>query len=142
MYRVPQGVTSYINDMERTDYSKHMGIRNWEDDLRRLKQLRHKRNYLAHEGSFDEPLCTQEDIVWLTDFYDRIMRHNDPLAQMHLQKQRRPQKKTAEENALDENVLDVEINPRRPCCFLFSKFILGVIFAAIVFLFSYFIRFL
>lgn len=80
IFGVTNGVTCYINSMKATQVRDHYGITDWDADLTRLISLRHKRNLLSHEASFEEQLCTQEDIDWLCDFYDRIINRDDPLA--------------------------------------------------------------
>lgn len=84
MYRDKDGVTNYINDMEKAPLWDCANIPNWKTDLEQLKRLRHIRNNLAHtEGAFDEQTCTQADIDWIKNFYNRIMKQFDPLAVLH-----------------------------------------------------------
>lgn len=78
------GVTHYIDDMKATPYSTYHRIPNWESDFKRLQQLRHIRNILAHtEGAFYEEQCTQSDIDWIHSFVKRILTQSDPLALLH-----------------------------------------------------------
>lgn len=88
MYGTQQGITAYIDDMEATSSHNCRSISEWKSDLQALKILRHKRNYLAHEGSFDEPLCTQADIDWLAAFRNGVMHQTDPIAKMRRESQR------------------------------------------------------
>lgn len=81
IYGTTQGVTGYINDMERVPWGNSHFVTNWETDLKRLRELRHLRNHLAHtSGSFDDEYCTQEDIEWVRSFYKRILNQTDPMA--------------------------------------------------------------
>ena len=81
LYDGQPGVTSYINDMKNVDWNDVHEISNWKADLNDLKRLRHIRNHLAHtEGAFNENLCTSEDVNWVKDFRNRILRQTDPLA--------------------------------------------------------------
>ncbi len=78
------GITSYINEMEAKSImgNQTRRIAEWNGTLAKLKKLRHIRNNMAHgEISFGDVNCTQEDVEWLRNFYDRIMQVSDPLAQ-------------------------------------------------------------
>ncbi len=80
IYNARHGVTCYINDMESTYGGSR--IENWNQDLKQLKDIRHKRNNLSHgEVSFSSPWATEEDIDFVVDFRDRIINCNDPLSQ-------------------------------------------------------------
>lgn len=81
LYDGQPGVTSYINDMKSVDWNDARDIPDWKSDLYELKRLRHIRNHLAHtEGAFDEKLCTNEDVNWVKNFRNRILKQTDPLA--------------------------------------------------------------
>ena len=81
LYDRQPGVTSYINDMKSLDWNDARDIPDWKSDLYELKRLRHIRNHLAHtEGAFDEKLCTNEDVNWVKNFRNRILKQTDPLA--------------------------------------------------------------
>ena len=73
-------VSAYIEEMEQM----RMGSRyvpGWEADLRKLKHYRWIRNQIVHDPDCcEEELTGPEDILWLEDFYGRIMEQNDPLA--------------------------------------------------------------
>lgn len=77
------GVSRYIYEMENT-YSQYIRlIFNWDSVYKQLKHLRWIRNQLAHEiGAFEVALCTEDDIEWLTDFYNSILERTDPLAKL------------------------------------------------------------
>ena len=81
LYDCQPGVTSYINEMKNVNWNDARDIPNWKSDLNELKRLRHIRNHLAHtEGAFDEKLCTNEDVNWIKDFRNRILKQTDPLS--------------------------------------------------------------
>ena len=81
LYDGQPGVTSYINDMKSLDWNDTRDIPDWKSDLYELKRLRHIRNHLAHtEGAFDEKLCTNDDVNWVKNFRNRILKQTDPLA--------------------------------------------------------------
>lgn len=81
LYDGQPGVTSYINEMKNVNWNDAREISNWKSDLSDLIRLRHIRNHLAHtEGAFDEKLCTSEDVNWVKDFRNRILKQTDPLA--------------------------------------------------------------
>ncbi len=82
LFQAPHGVTCYIEQMRAAPPRKSNLIPGWHADLQQLVRLRHARNYLAHEGSFDEPLCTQADVDFLEDFRQQILRRTDPLARL------------------------------------------------------------
>lgn len=78
------GVTSYIDDMKSVVQYDYRQIPNWKQDLEQLIRMRHIRNNLAHApGAFDEESCTQKDINWVQDFYERILHQLDPIAMLY-----------------------------------------------------------
>lgn len=85
LYGEQYGVSCYIEDM-KTKMSKndYRNISNWTGDLQQLIRLRHIRNHLAHtEGAFGEKNGTQEDIAWISGFYERILNRTDSLAMLY-----------------------------------------------------------
>lgn len=84
LYKDQAGVTCYIEHMKRIPWSEYLSIPNWQTDLKELIRLRHIRNYLAHtEGAFEETICTQNDINWLQNFYNRILNQSDPIGMLY-----------------------------------------------------------
>ena len=78
IYGDKHGVTSYIENMER------INVDNFRFHIKRLKEVRHKRNNLSHgEVSFSEPYAYEEDIKYITDFRESILNQTDPLAVYH-----------------------------------------------------------
>ena len=81
MFGGMDGVLEYIRQIEALPESEKMLCRDTKAVYDRLKNLRWIRNCLAHEiGTWDEEICTEADIEWLKNFYDRILAINDPLA--------------------------------------------------------------
>ena len=81
IYSSTNGITQYINEMKSIPSSIYQYIPNWKSDLSTLHTLRHIRNQMAHnEDSFNQNLCTLNDIEWLINFHTRIMEQTDPLS--------------------------------------------------------------
>lgn len=84
MYNTNRGISNYIDDMKDVPYNDYRYIENWKTDLDKLIKLRHIRNNLAHtEGAFYETNCTQIDIDWIQNFYERILHQSDPIAMLY-----------------------------------------------------------
>ena len=74
--------TKFSEGPSHVIYGGRARIANWEWDLLRLKEVRHKRNNLSHgEVSFSSPWAEQEDIGFVMEFRDRILNGSDPLAE-------------------------------------------------------------
>lgn len=113
LFSSKDGITEYINEMEKLSYSKYRyRISKWDTIFQKLKHLRYIRNQLAHEiGAFDLELCTEDDIEWLNSFYDLILKTNDPLSRIRQaeladieekQRQQAQRKNTVTETAQEE----------------------------------------
>ena len=72
------GVGDYIEAMESTSTGKAKLVPTFYEDLKELKHLRFIRNKIAHETS--DAHCTKEDLDLLTDFHERALVGQDPLA--------------------------------------------------------------
>lgn len=73
------GVTGYIEDMERSGNGNRY-ISGWSTDYHQLKHYRHLRNQIAHEvDATEEAMCSEEDVIWIEEFHQRILRQTDPL---------------------------------------------------------------
>lgn len=83
LYQTQYGITHYIDDMKIVSVNDYQYIPNWKADLEQLIRVRHIRNYLAHEGGFNEETCTQNDIDWICAFYQRILNQSDPIAMLY-----------------------------------------------------------
>lgn len=80
LFNSDAGVTSYIKEMEkhRPDTQK---IQCWNSDYQHLKHYRYIRNQIAHDNGADEDtLCDESDVLWIDDFYQRILCQEDALA--------------------------------------------------------------
>lgn len=83
MYKAEKGVTSYIEHMKSIPPYESRRVADWDYTLRRLQELRHSRNQLAHQsGTWDTEICTEVDIAWLEDFRQRIFNRADPIAML------------------------------------------------------------
>ena len=72
-------VSAYIEEMERTPRGAFY-VSSWNDDLKALKHYRWVRNQIAHNPDCDEEnMCDMDDVLWLDQFYSRIMNQTDPL---------------------------------------------------------------
>lgn len=73
-------VSAYIDEMLKTPRGSRL-VTGWDEDLRKLKHYRWVRNQIAHEpGCSEENMCEPGDVLWLDNFYSRIMNQTDPLA--------------------------------------------------------------
>ena len=77
MFRTKDGVTEYINQMDRV-ISRINSKQDWRDFYSRLKYQRRLRNNLVHSTECSE--CTEEDIDEIEYFFDLILKQEDPLA--------------------------------------------------------------
>lgn len=74
------GVSAYIEEMEKFDYIGKTIVSCWKDDYYTLKHLRWLRNKIAHEADDNNSFCKNEDLKELNDFYKRILNGTDALA--------------------------------------------------------------
>ena len=81
IYSCRNGVSQYIEDMERASYQGRLAIPSWEQAYKTLKHLRWVRNQLAHDSG-QLQLCGERDIQDTNSFYDDIMLGCDPLTQL------------------------------------------------------------
>ena len=71
-YGSKEGISEYINQMEKNHQSGLRLIPNWDDDYKQLKHSRWIRNQLAHEtGTLYLDVCSKNDIEFITIFYKR-----------------------------------------------------------------------
>ena len=77
MFRTKDGVTEYINQMDRV-ISKINSKQDWRNFYSRLKYQRRLRNDLVHNTECLD--CTEEDIDEIEYFFDLILKQEDPLA--------------------------------------------------------------
>ena len=77
MFRTKDGVTEYINQMDRV-ISRINSKQDWRNFYSRLKYQRRLRNNLVHNTDCSE--CTEEDIDEIEYFFELILKQEDPLA--------------------------------------------------------------
>ena len=77
MFRSKDGVTEYINQMDRV-ISRINSKQDWRNFYSRLKYQRRLRNDLVHNTECLD--CTEEDIDEIEYFFDLILKQEDPLA--------------------------------------------------------------
>ena len=76
-------ISAYIDEVINTPNGSHL-VNGWDKDLQKLKHYRWIRNQIAHEsGCSEKNMCKYEDVLWLDQFYERIMNQKDPLALYH-----------------------------------------------------------
>lgn len=109
LYNAKHGVTGYINDMKGTTRSCSYSIANWESDLNQLVRLRNIRNSLVHDvDTFNQELCTQNDIDWIKNFYERILKQGDPIAILH--QNSKVKSKTINQPHINSQISTQEVN--------------------------------
>ena len=75
------GVTLYLEDMGSKGYHGAGKIPGWTQDYNRLRDVRDKRNEIAHSrNSIDIDVCTGEDVDFVRSFKLRILNQTDPLS--------------------------------------------------------------
>ncbi len=75
MFGTEKGISDYI-DTATTTYNLQ-----YNSDIKTLKHLRHIRNSLSHDtDTLNAQMCTQADIDWLKDFYQKVYSVSDPLS--------------------------------------------------------------
>lgn len=98
-----KGISEYIAEMEYENQGRMLVVR-WEQDYKRLKEMRWIRNQLVHEtNSFQENLISEEDIEWLKDFRDRIMKGTDPFSLLYQSRKDYQSKNTKRKTVNEEN---------------------------------------
>jgi len=100
IYGDKNGVTKYISEMETMSPFDADKIPRWKTDLNRLKSVRYIRNNIAHDGSFSVDACTEEDVAFIKDFYNRIFNTEDPLALKRKLKQNTSVKNTIQRDQI------------------------------------------
>lgn len=81
IYGCRNGVSQYIEDMERASYRGRFADSSWEQAYKTLKHLRWVRNQIAHDSG-EIQICEECDIQDVSDLYDDIMSGCDPLTQL------------------------------------------------------------
>lgn len=74
------GVSKYIEEMDK-ELQGSFYVEDWEKDYKKLKHMRWIRNQLVHDtNSFRENIVTIDDIKWLKQFEERIIKCTDPFS--------------------------------------------------------------
>ena len=89
MYGGQNGVSQYLEDMERQPYRDRLAVPRWEESYKTLKHLRWVRNRIAHETG-TVSVCEEQDLRDVTGFYNAILAGQDPLATLYRRRQARP----------------------------------------------------
>ncbi|MBQ9388181.1 MAG: hypothetical protein IJU01_05940 [Lachnospiraceae bacterium] len=113
IYSGQHGVTQYIDEMKQKSGYASGKIRGWDNDLASLIRVRHIRNKLVHETYCDIDY-NQTDIIFLRDFYNRILNQQDPLSLLrkHTKSaaQAKPRPRNTEVTYLPHNYSDYKNN--------------------------------
>ncbi|WP_288681688.1 DUF6548 family protein [uncultured Eubacterium sp.] len=73
-----QGVSAYIKEMEKIPIFERQLVKSWDSDYKMLKHIRWIRNNIAHSDYSSE--CEEKDIAYTRNFYQRIMKQEDPFS--------------------------------------------------------------
>lgn len=77
------GVTEYLRLMELDNALGDRYVITWENDYKNLKHIRWLRNQLSHEvGTLQSDFCSEEDLEFAVNFYERILNGSDPLTKL------------------------------------------------------------
>lgn len=121
-----KGISTYIKHMEKYSVNAQK-IPDWNINLNKLKKYRHIRNLIAHEDNVDESdYCNKSDEKWIINFYNSIIKQNDPLALY--EKSLRVNSKTSNLSK-KTNINDTNAN--------FIFFIIGIIIIIIILLYTF-----
>ena len=78
------GITLYLEDMDVRHHPGTLHVPSWQFFYTQLKDARNLRNELIHgQYALDTPLCTQEDVDFINNFYHQLLTQTDPLALLH-----------------------------------------------------------
>lgn len=141
IYGCRNGVSQYIEDMERASYQGRLAIPSWEQAYKMLKHLRWVRNQLAHD-SRQIQLCEECDIQNTNRFYDDIMSGRDPLTQLRKHQEAHLAVKRAEHRTKFTSAPTVSDSPdsrptRRTGCFPAAILLLAGVAAILIYLLTY-----
>lgn len=119
------GVTAYIDEMKAVSSYEAAKIHGFEHTLKRLKELRHIRNQLAHDNvSFDTDLTDESDLKFLTEFKESILNTSDPLSLIYKQRRAKNKGVTTPLNKSHNNSFD---NSKSGCLKGFGAFIIFIV---------------
>ncbi len=104
IYNAKHGVTNYIMEMEHLNLMSSALIADWTYILKRLKDVRHKRNKLSHgEVSFSDPWANEDDINFVVNFRNSIMTQTDPISLYTKHSKQKAVKKTNQQYQTTDN---------------------------------------
>jgi hypothetical protein len=84
-YDSQEGVSEYIRQMDKCMFDGKRFVQDWEIEYNNLKHVRWVRNQLAHEvGTLNSNIVEEDDIFFVSNFYDKIMNSNDPLSLLRI----------------------------------------------------------
>ena len=87
-----EGVSEYIKQMEKDMFEGERIVLDWENIYKKLKHIRWIRNQLAHEvGALNSNMVEEDDLLFVSNFYDKIINTNDPLAKLRKNRQSKNQ---------------------------------------------------
>lgn len=73
-------ISAYIDEMLNIPSASSF-VEGWNDDLKQLKHYRWIRNQIVHDPEcHEESMFESNDVLWLDNFYSRIINQTDPLA--------------------------------------------------------------
>ncbi len=82
-YNSQEGVSEYIRQMDKYMFDGKRFVQHWEIEYDSLKHVRWIRNQLAHEvGTLNSDIVEDDDILFVSNFYDKIINANDPLSKL------------------------------------------------------------
>lgn len=106
-YSSQDGVNQYITEMEHNFSRGRSLISSWDNDCRMLKRVKKLRDKIAHEPSVTD--CNEKDIVWLEDFYSRLLERQDPLVLLNTAKREQsnysPRREDAQKNVSQQPII-------------------------------------
>ena len=141
IYGTEKGVTSYIDDMKNVPEYERRAIPNWDSDLKRLIHLRHLRNQLCHElGTLNKDMCTQSDIDWLKQFYNRFFDESDPMTLLNQIRNGKIQQMKTNPNPQESTyIYKMEETSKRPsgCLATFAIFIVSFAVILVLIIIAY-----
>ena len=85
-YSSNEGVTNYLQIMEKQSSIGSIYVHTWKTDYDRLRYIRGIRNRLVHDTGFNEDNIEQEDYDWLDVFRKRLFSATDPIAMLEKEK--------------------------------------------------------
>lgn len=108
-----RGVYTYISEMEMIP-GMYRTYFDWSTDYRALKRVHYLRNRLSHEpGTLDTGLVTNDDLKFITEFHNRLLRCSDPLALARKRKEELQKQREAEAKRLSKIHAKAEKPPKR-----------------------------